>query len=84
MADVCFDCAKEKGARIPPGHVYTAWLGECSFSGETVNCTDTRDFGVTRRLLERDEGLRYCGVDGFVEPIHKMDGLICPKCRIML
>ena len=84
MANVCFDCAKERGARFPEGHVCTVWVGECSLCGEKATCVDTRDFGVTRRLLEHDEGLRYCEVDGFVNPVHKMGGLICPKCRRLI
>ncbi len=84
MNTVCLDCAKERGARVPKGHLATSYVGECMLCGENCTVTETRDFGITRRLLEDDEGLRYCEVDGFIEPIEKMDGLICPKCRIVL
>ena len=84
MANVCNSCAKERGARIPKGHLPTWHVGECFICEKSVAVTEARDFGITRRLLEDDEGLRYCEVDGFVNPVHKMGGLICPKCRVVL
>ena len=82
--DVCFDCAKERGARMPVGHIATSHIGNCFICEKSVAVTETRDFGITRRLLEHDEGLRYCEIDGFVKPIHKMGGFICPKCRVII
>ena len=44
----------------------------------------TNDFEIRERLGKGDEDLRYCKDCGFVEPIKKMNELICPKCRIVL
>ena len=84
MNTVCLKCAQDRGARIPKGHVTTWYVGECMLCGESRTVTETRDFGITRRLLESDEGLRYCETDGFIHPIKKMGGFICPKCRVVL
>ena len=50
---VCFDCAKERGARIPEGHCYSVYAGFCDLCNkEKEEVTEPRDFGVTRVLLE--------------------------------
>ena len=84
MNTVCLKCAQNKGARVPEGHIATTHIGECMLCGKSCAVTKTRNFGITRRLLESDEGLRYCETDGFIHPVKKMDGFICPKCRVIL
>ena len=48
---VCDDCAYERGACIPFGHLSTYHIGICGLCGETKEVTETRDYGRTRGLL---------------------------------
>jgi hypothetical protein len=48
---VCFDCAKQRGARVPEHHLCTVHIDICGICKMEVEVTEPRDFGRTRNLL---------------------------------
>jgi hypothetical protein len=49
---VCFDCADNRGAKIPVGHIYTGHKDVCGMCNTIQTVTEPRDFGRTRNLLK--------------------------------
>jgi len=52
---ICLDCAKERGARVPEGHIPTFHEDTCGICKEEKQVTAPRDFGITRNLLKVEE-----------------------------
>jgi len=48
---VCLGCAKDRGAKMPEGHLATFNINTCGICGEEKSVTEPRDFGRTRNLL---------------------------------
>lgn len=48
---VCFDCADERGAKIPKGHCYTVHVDLCGICKKEKRVTEPRDYGRSRHLL---------------------------------
>lgn len=74
---VCFDCAEERGARVPEGHLCTVHTDICGICNQSKTVTEPRDFGKTRYLLNiefefTDEDYKkhiiekYCGKEWFI------------------
>ena len=49
---VCMECALDRGARCPEGHLVTMHTGTCGICKEERNVTEPRDFGITRNKLK--------------------------------
>jgi len=85
--NVCLECATERGARIPKGHQPTWHHGDCDICEESKAVTESRDFGITRKLIEEDTDLRYCEKCQFVKPIIQQTLPVkynCPECKIVI
>ena len=81
--NVCLKCATGKGARIPESHKPAWHHGDCDLCKERAFVTESRDFGITRKLIEEDTDLRYCEKHQFVKPIiqHTIPFRYkCPEC----
>ncbi len=69
---ICLECAKDLKPRTG---LETLHIGHCDVCGEDdKNVAPARWYGYPV----------VCEKDGLVVPIHKMDGMVCPVCRIVL
>lgn len=48
----CNDCAEERRAEIPEGHIATFYQGICGICNQNKTVTQTRDYGKTRNRLK--------------------------------
>ena len=69
---ICLECAKDL---TPRTELTTLHIGHCDVCKEgSQNVAPASWYGHPR----------VCKEHGLVKPIHKMDGMICPKCRVVL